>query len=60
MATKQTRGNQTIGDLSEQMLYEIQIRAHQLYEERCATGVEGDELSDWLRAEHLVREETSG
>ena len=34
---------------------EIRATAQKLYEERRAQNAEGDELSDWLAAEELVR-----
>ena len=39
----------------EQLKREIEVRAHQVYEERRAAGRPGDDLADWLAAEAEVK-----
>jgi hypothetical protein len=34
---------------------QVRILAYQLYERRCAAGVDGDATSDWTEAERLLR-----
>jgi hypothetical protein len=34
---------------------EIRATAQKIYEKRCAQGRKGDELSDWLEAEKMVK-----
>jgi len=40
---------------NSQLESKIRATAQKLYEERRAQNAEGDELSDWLAAEELVR-----
>ena len=39
----------------EKLQAEIKAKAHQVYLERASRGEPGDELSDWLRAEAMVK-----
>jgi hypothetical protein len=55
MASKKTRGSPSESLQNEQLEDEIRETARKLYEERCAQNIEGDEQSDWLRAEQLVK-----
>lgn len=45
-------------EMNEQEVQErIARRAYEIYERRMAEGTDGDEMSDWLRAEAEVREQ---
>lgn len=39
----------------DQLQKEISAKAHQIYHERASRGEPGDNLSDWLRAEALIK-----
>ncbi len=39
---------------------EIRSRAHAIYQARCASGSEGDELADWIAAECELKARGSG
>ena len=36
-------------------LNEVEIRAYELYEKRRASNINGDEFSDWLKAEAEIK-----
>ena len=39
---------------------QIRVRAHEIYQARCATGSGGDELTDWTAAECELRDGRNG
>jgi hypothetical protein len=53
--TRKKNGKPKEAEKTEDLNLEIRAVARQLYEERDARNGEGDELSDWLMAERLVR-----
>ncbi|MDD4091004.1 MAG: DUF2934 domain-containing protein [Smithellaceae bacterium] len=42
-------------DLKE-FLEEVQQKAYELYQERLRSGVAGDEMADWFKAEKTIKE----
>lgn len=53
-SAKETRDQKSSVTL-EELTREIAVRAHEIFEERIAAGLPGDDLSDWLAAEAEIK-----